>query len=92
MTEQELLIKVKDKTNYTGDYHNDFLKGWIEEAKNILADSGVNDTYLNGDCSGIVSLIITELVDNGGKELLKESSWLSNRIAQIALKYPRREV
>ena len=41
MTEQELLEKVKVMTNYTSEYHNEFLSGWITEAKSILANSGL---------------------------------------------------
>lgn len=92
MTEQELLGKVKEMTNYTSDYHNNFLGGWIAEAKGILANSGVNDTYLDGDCSGIVSLIITDIVDNNGANLSNEKSLLNMRISQLAFTYPRKEV
>lgn len=91
MTEQELLEKVKEMTNHSGEAQNGFVQGWIDEAKGILANSGVNDTYLNGDCSGIVSLIITDLVDDGGAALFNESSLLNKRISQIALTYPRKE-
>lgn len=92
MTEQELLEKVKGMTNHSGEAQNDFVQGWIDEAKSILANSGVNDTYLNGDCSGIVSLIITDLVDNGGAALYDDKSLLNKRISQLALTYPRKEV
>lgn len=92
MTEQELLEKVKEMTNHTGEYQNNFVQGWIDEAKGILANSGVNDTYLNGDCSGIVSSIINDLVENEGASLFNPDSLLNKRIAQIALTYPRKEV
>ncbi len=92
MTEQELLERVKEMTNYTSEYHNNFLSGWINEAKGILANSGVNDTYLDGDCSGIVSLIITDIVDNGGASLFNDDSLLNKRISQLAITYPRKEV
>ena len=92
MTEQELLEKVKEMTNYTSEYHNKFLSGWISEAKGLLADSGVNDTYLNSDCSGIVSLIITDIVDNNGASLSDADSLINKRISQIAFTHPRKEV
>lgn len=88
MTEQELLEKVKFMTNYTGEYHNDFLSGWIAEAKSILANSGVNDEAIDSQCSvGVIAQIITDIVDNGGL-----SSMTNNRISQLALTYPRKEV
>lgn len=87
MTEQELLEKVKIMTNYTSDYHNDFLSGWITEAKSILANSGVNDEAIDGACSvGVIAQIITDIVDNGGL-----SAMTANRISQLALTYPRKE-
>lgn len=86
MTEQELLIKVKDMTNYTSDYHNDFLKGWIEEAKSILANSGVDDEAIDSSRSvGVIAQIITDIIDNGGL-----SEMTTNRITQLALTYPRK--
>ena len=88
MTEQELLEKVKLMTNYTSDYHNDFLSGWIMEAKSILANSGVNDEAIDSACSvGVIAQIITDIVDNGGL-----SDMTNNRITQLALTYPRKEV
>ena len=87
MIEQELLEKVKVMTNYTSDYHNEFLGGWIAEAKNILANSGVSDMAIDSTCSvGVIASIITDIVDNGGL-----SEMTSNRIAQLALTYPRKE-
>lgn len=86
MTEQELLQKVKQMTNYTSDYHNEFLSGWIDEAKCRLADSGVSDSAINSKCSvGVIALIVTDIVDNGGVF----SEMTNNRIAQLALTYPR---
>lgn len=93
MTGQELLEKVKVMTNYTSDYHNEFLSGWIAEAKSILAHSGVSDEAIDGDCSvGVISLIITDLVDNGGAALYDDKSLLNKRISQLALTCPRKEV
>lgn len=88
MTEQELLEKVKVMTNYTSEYHNDFLSGWITEAKSILANSGVNDEAIDSACSvGVIAQIITDIVDNGGV-----SNMTNYRISQLALTYPRKEV
>lgn len=88
MTEQELLEKVKVMTNYTSEYHNEFLSGWITEAKSILANSGVNDKAIDSACSvGVIAQIITDIVDNGGL-----SNMTTNRISQLALTYPRKEV
>ena len=88
MTEQELLEKIKVMTNYTSEFHNDFLLGWITEAKNILANSGVSDDAINSAYSvGVIAQIITDIVDNGGV-----SEMTSNRISQLALTYPRKEV
>ena len=88
MTEQELLEKVKVMTNYTSEYHNEFLSGWITEAKYILANSGVNDEAIDSACSvGVIAQIITDIVDNGGL-----SEMTNNRISQLALTYPRKEV
>lgn len=88
MTEQELLEKVKVMTNYTSEYHNEFLSGWIAEAKSILANSGVNDKTIDSACSvGVIAQIITDIVDGGGL-----TSMTNNRISQLALTYPRKEV
>lgn len=87
MTEQELLEKVKVMTNYTSEYHNEFLSGWIAEAKNILANSGVSDEAIDSSRSvGVIAQIITDIVDNGGL-----STMTTNRISQLALTYPRKE-
>lgn len=87
MTEQELLEKVKVMTNYTSEYHNEFLSGWIIEAKSILANSGVNDEAIDSACSvGVIAQIVTDIVDNGGLSEMTEK-----RIAQLALSYPRKE-
>lgn len=88
MTEQELLEKVKVMTNYTSEYHNEFLSGWIAEAKSILANSGVSNKAIDSACSvGVIAQIITDIVDGGGL-----SSMTNNRISQLALTYPRKEV
>lgn len=87
MTEQELLERVKVMTNYTSEYHNEFLSGWIAEAKNILANSGVNDEAIDSSRSvGVIAQIITDIVDNGGL-----SEMTNKRISQLALTYPRKE-
>ena len=88
MTEQELLEKVKSMTNYTSEYHNEFLSGWITEAKSILANSGVDDEAIDSACSvGVIAQIITDIVDNGGV-----SNMTNVRISQLAFTYPRKEV
>lgn len=87
MTEQELLNKVKSMTNYTSEYHDEFLSGWIIEAKSILANSGVSDDAIESACSvGVIAQIITDIVDNSGL-----SDMTNRRIAQLALSYPRKE-
>ena len=87
MTEQELLEKVKAMTNYTSDYHDAFLSGWIEEAKFMLAQSGVSDEAINANCSvGVIAQVVVDLTDNGGV-----SEGTKYRIAQLALKYPRED-
>ena len=86
MTEQELLERVKVMTNYTSEYHNEFLSGWIVEAKGILANSGVSDEAIDSFRSvGVIAQIVTDIVDNGGVF----SEMTNNRIAQLALTYPR---
>lgn len=87
MTEQELLEKVKVMTNYTSEYHNEFLSGWIAEAKGILANSGVSDEAIDSFRSvGVIAQIVTDIVDNGGLSEMAEK-----RIVQLALTYPRKE-
>ena len=87
MTEQELLERVKVMTNYTSEYHNEFLSGWIVEAKGILANSGVSDEAIDSFRSvGVIAQIVTDIVDNGGLSEMTEK-----RIAQLALNYPRKE-
>ena len=87
MTEQELLEKVKVMTNYTSEYHNEFLSGWIDEAKGILANSGVSDEAIDSSRSvGVIAQMITDIVDNGGLSEMTEK-----RIVQLALTYPRKE-
>ena len=87
MTEQELLERVKVMTNYTSDYHNEFLSGWIAEAKGILANSGVNDEAIDSFRSvGVIAQIVTDIVDNGGT-----TPSTDKRISQLALTYPRKE-
>lgn len=87
MTEQELLEKVKVMTNYTSEYHNEFLSGWIDEVKGILANSGVSDEAINSSRSvGVIAQMITDIVDNGGLSEMTEK-----RIVQLALTYPRKE-
>lgn len=87
MTEHELLERVKAMTNYTSEYHNEFLSGWIAEAKGILANSGVSDEAIDSSRSvGVIAQIVTDIVDNGGLSEMTEK-----RIAQLALTYPRKE-
>ncbi len=88
MTERELLERVKVMTNYTTEYHDEFLSGWIIEAKSILANSGISDEAIDSNCSvGVIAQIITDIVDNGGL-----SDMTKYRISQLALTYPRKEV
>lgn len=88
MTEQELLERIKEMTNHTGEHQNDFIQGWIDEAKGILADSGVRDETINSSRSvGVIAQIITDIVDNGGI-----TDMTNKRISQLAFTYPRKEV
>lgn len=85
LTEAELLEKVKSMTNYTSDYHNQFLGGWIDEAKEMLRQSGVSDETIEDSRSvGVITQIVVDIVDNGGV-----SNGTQSRIAQLALTYPR---
>ena len=87
MTEQELLEKVKIATNYTGDFQNDFISGWIDFAQSYMANSGVADEALNSKGSvGVIAQIITDMIDSGG--LTPQTERL---VAQFALTYPRKE-
>lgn len=87
MTERELLEKIKSMTNYTSDYHDEFLGGWIEEAKEMLRNSGVADDTIEGKRSvGVIAQIVIDIVDNGGV-----TDGTKYRIAQLALTYPRED-
>ena len=87
MTGQELLERVKQMTNYTSDYHDGFISGWIDEAKAMLAQSGVSDEAIEGKCSvGVIAQIIVDLLDNG--EVTEGTKY---RIAQLSMTYPRED-
>ena len=86
LTEAERLEKVKSMTNYTSEYHNEFLSGWIEEAAEMLRNSGVNDETIEDSRSvGVIAQIVSDIVDNGGV-----SDGTKYRITQLAMTYPRR--
>jgi hypothetical protein len=83
MTELELLEKVKVMTNYTDDEQNDFLMGWIEEAKQLMRGCGISDEYINGSNSvGIIAKIVTDLCDNGAM-----TDYTHKRLIQLSLTY-----
>ena len=84
MTDLEILEKIKSMSNYTGNFHDDFLLGWIEEAKDKLYDSGVSKEAIERNCGGVIALIVIDETENGG---LTEKT--EKRIAQKALSFPR---
>lgn len=86
MTEAELLNAVKAMTNYTSEYHDAFLLGWMAEAKEMLRNSGVSEDAVNSNRSvGVIAQIVVDIVDNGGV-----TDGTKYRIAQLAMTYPRR--
>lgn len=83
MTELELLEKVKVMTNYTDNEQNEFLTGWIAEAKQLMKDSGISDEYIESSNSvGIIAKIVTDLCDNGAI-----TDYTNKRLIQLSLTY-----
>lgn len=86
MTDMELLEKIKSMSRYSGDFHDEFLLHWIEEAKDELYDSGVSREAIESNCGGVIAQMVIDKTDNGG---LTENT--KSRMAQKALTYPKEE-
>ena len=82
MATQLTLANVKKALNITGNYQDDALQMFYEEAIEFLKDAGVNEAYIT---VGIVARGVSDLWNYGASDG-KLSPYFIQRAAQLALK------
>ena len=66
MTDTELLQAVKDRLLITGEFHDGALKGYIQDVKDYLLDSGVKEGVVNDKVSvGVITRGVSDLWNYG---------------------------
>lgn len=69
MTADELLSEVKKRIGITGDYQDDTLRGYIEDAKDYMLDAGVPEKVMNEKkIVGAVTRGVSDLWNYGAGE------------------------
>lgn len=84
--EIDLLTRVKTDIGVNGTYHDDKLKGYIDEVKEYLLDAGVDKERLESNKSaGIIVRGVSDLWTSTGSDA-KLSDYFEKRAIQLALK------
>jgi len=83
MTDEELLLKVKQALNIGGNYQDNALKIYIDEVKDYMIGAGVPDKNIN-DYVGVISRGVTDLWNYGSGDA-KLSNYFMQRVTQITL-------
>lgn len=83
MTNEELLIKVKQGIGMTGDYQDDTLLIYIDEVKDYMRNAGVPTSIINSNKS--VGAIIRGVMDlwNYGSGDTSLSPYFKERVIQL---------
>lgn len=86
MTEDELLAKVKIGLGITGEYQDEALLFYIDEAKHFMRSAGVPQSVV--DSSEAVGVIMRGVADlwNYGSGSVKLSEYFVQRVIQLAAK------
>lgn len=85
ISNDDLLIKVKQALGINGDYQNDTLSIYIDEVKYFLDLAGVSETTINSTvCVGIICRGVADLWNygNGNAQL---SDYFKMRVSQLVL-------
>lgn len=86
MAEIDLLTEVKTRLGVTGDYHDNLLKGYIEDVKNYLRGAGVSDLTLSSNISvGVIARGVADIWNYGSGDG-KFSEMFYNLAIQLALR------
>lgn len=84
MTDEELLTEVKKRIGVTGEYQDDTIRGYIQDAKEYMTDAGVKaEVTATTKIIGVVARGVSDLWDYGsGKGDF--SPYFYQRVAQLA--------
>lgn len=86
LTDEQLLGKVKTALGITGDFQDETLKGYVEEAKSFMIGAGVPASVASSDeAAGCIARLVSDLW-NYGSGTAKISEYAAQRVAQLALK------
>lgn len=83
MTDDELLLKVKQALNIGGSYQDNTLQIYIDEVKAYIIGAGVNEDKVNSYV-GVISRGVADLWNYGSGEA-KLSNYFMQRVAQIVI-------
>lgn len=82
LSDEQLLARVKHAKGITGDFMDDRLESYIDDAKNYLASGGVRASLLNDSrAAGAIVRYATDMLDGDGVV----SDFVDKRIAQLEL-------
>lgn len=84
MTDAELLTKIKNGLNITGDFQDEALQIYIDSAKEFMKSAGVTESVLTSPAS--VGCILQGVSDIWIEKRSDFSSVFKMRVIQLALK------
>lgn len=76
------LADVKTLTGITGDYQDDLIQGWMDEAEAFLVDAGVKAQYIT---AGLIARGVLDLWNYGAGDG-KFSEYFIQRAIQLSYK------
>ena len=86
LTNEQLLAKVKKALGITGDYQDEVLAEYVQEALSFMKGAGVSPEVASSDeGSGCVARLVSDLW-NYGSGTAKISEYAAQRVTQLALK------
>ena len=84
MTDAELLTKIKNGLNITGDFQDETLSVYIENAKEFMKSAGVKESVITSPAS--VGCILQGVSDLWVEKRSDFSNVFKMRVVQLALK------
>lgn len=84
ITKDQLLTEVKHRLGITGNYHDDAIRGYIDDVKGFLASGGVHATVLKSDKAvGLIARGVSDLWNYGAGDGIL-SPYFYQRLTQLA--------
>lgn len=85
LTNEKLLLKIKQGLGVTGNYQDDTLTLYIDEVKSFMLFAGINENIINSSVAvGVICRGVADLW-NYGSGNAQLSEYFKQRVVQLAL-------